>query len=368
MEFIRLGEPQQRRNNSKTKLVATIVFSIFLVCLVGFGCFEFGEYYANNIDKSSSSAQQFYQDQYYASFEGYLSKYGKKYLTNDEYGYRYMVFSNNYRMINEFNQQQNRTFTLGINQFADLTKEEFQMLYLGYQPLKDGQSNFENFDELSIPKSIDWREKGAVTQVKDQGFCGSCWAFSATGAIEGAYAIKYHKLVEFSEQQLVDCSGDYENMGCNGGLMTQAFEYVKDNGLQTEEEYPYLADNLQCRHRYNATVNLKKYISIPENNNHVLAKAVARGPVSVGVDAASNFFHFYLSGVINTEECFSHLNHGVLIVGYGTDEESGLDYWLVKNSWGPQWGDHGYLKIKKDHIKSIGICGIAKDASLPIVD
>jgi len=371
MEFTRLGEPQQRRNKSKAKLVATILLSIFLVGLVGFGCFEFGEYYANNVDKSLSTTNLLYQDDYYTSFEGYLAKYEKKYMTNEEHGYRFMVFSNNYRMIKEFNQQENRSFTLGINKFADLTKKEFEMLYLGYLPTEYDPSNIEAIDEVAIPRSIDWRENGAVTHVKDQGNCGSCWAFSATGAIEGAYAIKNKNLVEFSEQQLLDCSSEYENMGCSGGWMTKAFEYVKDHGLQTEEEYPYYAndaDDHQCKYQFNATVALKKYVKVPASNNRALANAVAKGPVSVAVDASTHFFQFYLNGVLDSEECMFRLNHGVLIVGYGMDANSGLDYWLVKNSWGPQWGDKGYLKIKRDHIKSDGICGIAMDASFPIID
>ena len=219
-----------------------------------------------------------------------------------------------------------------------------------------------------IPKSIDWRSQNAVTHVKNQGQCGNCWAFSSTGSIEGAWAIKNHKLYNLSEQMLTDCSRNYGNNGCEGGLMDNAFKYIIDNGgLCTEKEYPYIGNDSIClKNQCNNVVKIKSYTDVKPNDETILKRAVAIGPVSVAIQANVSSFRFYKSGVYQDPECGDQLDHGVLVVGYGTDQD--LDYWIVKNSWSPEWGDNGYIKILRNDANSdSGMCGIASQPSFPIV-
>ena len=207
-----------------------------------------------------------------------------------------------------------------------------------------------------------------VTPIKNQGQCGSCWSFSATGAIEGIYA-KTNKLTNFSEQQLIDCSVLYGNLGCNGGLMDNAFEYATDHYMCSEENIPYEAKTdktLNECYNCNAVVELKGCVDVPTNNQTALKIAVSRQPVSVAIEADTILFDDYEGGIISSSSCGTTLDHGVLIIGYGS--ENGEDYWLLKNSWGTSWGEKGFFRIKRDDDEEgPGICGIASTASYPVL-
>ena len=204
----------------------------------------------------------------------------------------------------------------------------------------------------SLPASVDWRAKGAVTPVKNQGGCGSCWAFSATGACESLAFIAGRGLPSFSEQQLVDCSGSYGNYGCGGGLMDNAFRYVRDVGLTTETAYGYTGIDQTCKANC-GYFHISSYNDVPAANDPQLAAAIAQQPVSVAVDASN--FQFYSSGIFPAYYCSNSLNHGILGVGYTSA------YWIVKNSWGIGWGEQGYIRMARGNT-----CGILNMASYPI--
>ncbi|VDP93299.1 unnamed protein product [Echinostoma caproni] len=218
-------------------------------------------------------------------------------------------------------------------------------------------------DSRTPPDAIDWRQKGAVTPVKNQGNCGSCWAFSTTGAVEGHHFIKYHKLVSLSEQQLVDCSSKEGNNACNGGLMDFAFTYIQEaGGIVTEDCYPYVSgktgeENPTCSvNKTCIAAHVQSYVDVQKASESALKSAVGlKGPVAIAINA----------GIYEDKSCGgdeTDLDHGVLAVGYG--HENGTSYWLVKNSWGPHWGENGYIKIRRD---KNNMCGVATAASYPIV-
>ena len=304
------------------------------------------------------------------AFDLFVERFHKKYETLEEFESRFAIFRENLRSILEHNLDKSHNFTLGVNAFSDLSPEEFKSKYTGgYTRVSSsacvpfsGKSG-----GASVPDSLDWRSKNAVTPVKDQGQCGSCWSFSATGAMEGAWAISMGSLVSLSEQQLVDCSKKYGNMGCKGGIMDNAFKYAMDVPMCSEASYPYTAVGGTCQSTTCKTVaSFDGCSDVPPNNQALLKQAVANGPVSIAIEADTRVFQSYSSGVITSSDCGTSLDHGVLIVGYGT--ENGIDYWLVKNSWGPSWGLDGYVKIQRsDKTNDPGICGVAMEPSFPIV-
>jgi len=287
---------------------------------------------------------------------------------HDDFFNRFNTFKTNLDFIRRHNEG-DHSYTLAMNQFGDLTAAEFKK-YTGYvprdrprfQPIKA------NLGARDVPASVDWRNKNAVTPVKNQGQCGSCWAFSTTGSIEGAWAIKTGNLVSVSEQQLVDCSGSQGDQGCNGGLMDNAFQYVISNGgICAEDAYPYTAQDGTCQTTCSSVVNISSFVDVTPGDENALAAAVAQGPVSVAIEADQAVFQFYSSGIVEDGgplgSCGTNLDHGVLAVGYGTDSATNKNYWIVKNSWGASWGDKGYVKI----FRGANTCGIAADPSYPVV-
>ncbi|XP_011869904.1 PREDICTED: cathepsin L [Vollenhovia emeryi] len=300
----------------------------------------------------------------------------KAYKSPLEEGYRMKIFLDNKRKVAEHNRKYEMnqvTYKLGINKYGDMLHHEFVSTMNGFNKSlsavkKHLGATFIPPANVELPKEVDWREHGAVTEVKDQGHCGSCWAFSSTGSLEGQHFRHTGVLVSLSEQNLVDCSSKYGNNGCNGGLMDNAFQYVRDNrGLDTEKSYPYEAENDKCRYnpRNNGATDLG-FVDIPQGDEEKLKAAVATvGPVSVAIDASHESFQLYSEGVYYDPDCSAeNLDHGVLVVGYGTDAETGHDYWLVKNSWGESWGKGGYIKMARNKDNQ---CGIATSASYPLV-
>jgi len=305
--------------------------------------------------------------EYRTSFQSFKFTYGKNYPTASEEQHRYEVFKNNLDFVNNFDSK-TRGFTVKMNHFGDLSVQEFSSIYNGMnitrQPTKRSMIVQKT---KSQGDTVDWRTKGAVTGVKDQGQCGSCWSFSATGSMEGSCFLKNGNLVSLSEQNLVDCSTAQGNDGCQGGLMDQAFQYViSNNGIDTEDSYAYTATGPnQCQFQTsNIGATISSYQDVSSGDEGALQTAAGQQPVSVAIDASHQSFQMYSSGVYYEPDCStSQLDHGVLVVGYGTDDSSGSDYWIVKNSWGSDWGMSGYINMSRNKNNN---CGIATSASYPV--
>jgi len=304
---------------------------------------------------------------YVMKFNSWMKKHQKSYST-DEYESRFQTFKENVIKIDNFNTK-SKSAKFAINKFADLSVDEFKKYYLGTKPFKPDPQwpvlpKLTDNELAAIPTSWDWVAKGVVTGVKNQGQCGSCWSFSTTGNIEGQWAIAGHPLTGLSEQQLVDCDHEcmtYEgeqscDAGCEGGLMPNAFKYViNNNGIGTEQEYPYAGIDQNCAKNYTDGAQISAWNMVPSNETQMAAYLVNVGPLSIAVDA--ELWQFYFGGVFDFPWCGTTLDHGVLIVGYGTATDwlgQSVDFWNVKNSWGSDWGQSGYIQVERNENE----CGV----------
>ncbi|KAJ4816690.1 Cysteine protease [Rhynchospora pubera] len=262
-------------------------------------------------------------------FEKWMNDTGKVYGNNTEKQHRFQVFKENYQFIESVKNQPGLTYTVGLNDFADLTNKEFLEKFAQSRTPKPSNEStpFKYANCESIPCSIDWRDHCAVTPIKDQAYCGSCWAFSAW--------------------------------------------VVENGGITTEEKYPYTSGATDTQGTCDASktsshdVTISGFEFVPPYSESDLEKAVANQPVSIAIDASGSFHQFYSSGIFNgpCEADTFHLNHAVTIVGYGA--ENGIKYWIVKNSWGTSWGDSGYIKMQKDISNTAGLCGLAIKPAYP---
>ncbi|KAL0877010.1 hypothetical protein Bca101_026715 [Brassica carinata] len=303
-------------------------------------------------------------------FESWMVKHAKAYSSVAEMQRRLTIFKDNLRFITNRNAE-NLTHRLGLTRFADLSLREYKEVCHGADPgppknhvIMTTSDRYKTSVDDVLPKSVDWRKNGAVTEIKYQGNCRGCWAFSTVGAVEGLNKIVTGELVTLSEQDLINCNK--ENNGCGGGKVETAYEFiVKNGGLRTNHDYPYKAVNGVCEASLkanNKNVMIDGYEILPANDEHALRKAVAHQPVTAVIDSSSREFQLYESGVFDGT-CGTNLNHGVVVVGYGT--EKGRDYWIVRNSWGNTWGEGGYMKMARNTADPRGFCGIAMRASHP---
>lgn len=290
-------------------------------------------------------------------FYNFLVTYNKKYTHEG-----YTAFIDNINFINNHNI--NNSFKLSINEYTDININNFIDSYLGlYRSSTDNNCDlFENNDELFIPENFDWRYYNVVTPVKNQLACGSCWAFACTEVAESAYALEHKDLIELSPQELVDCVTD--NNGCSGGLIDTTLEYIIEHGLDKNIDYPYKAKDGKCKEK-DSKYRPKSCFNVEPNNEIEMKKALlTQGPLVGTIQADSRIFQFYDSGVIVSDKCGTETNHAIQIVGYGVDNKTNIPYWTIRNSWGPKWGENGYVKIERtDKENTLGVCGIASGVS-----
>ena len=295
-------------------------------------------------------------------FIKHVAEHNLSYATVEEFNARKEIYAAKDQLMAEINADEANTFTVGHNQFSTWTDSEFKRV-LGFKPWTQNVVEVENNSPNA--DSVNWVTKGAVTPVKNQGSCGSCWSFSSTGAMEGAHFISTGTLLSLSEQELVDCDHN-GSAGCNGGSMEGAFQWYQTNKAELESDYGYTGKNGTCQETsYTGQFNSTGYKTVTANSESAFKASIEAGPTSVAIEADKMVFQMYKTGVLNSTKCGTNLDHGVLAVGYGTDS-TGQAYYLVKNSWGASWGDQGYLKIA-DVGDGPGICGIQMAAVRPTV-
>jgi len=315
---------------------------------------------------SAVLANQLLSDSEYETlFSKWVQENSKVYESTEEMFTRYHIWRANMDLIIRHNNA-NKSWTLGMNQFGDLTNAEFRARNTFRPSNRTHHRRVHRSRNKALPATVNWVTKGVVTPIKNQGQCGSCWAFSTTGSVEGITAIATGNLISLSEQELVDCGSSTGNEGCNGGEMQDAMQWIINNGgITTEAAYPYTAVDGTCQSSsMQNAATISSYVSVTPNSEADLQSAVVQQPVSVAVDASGSDWQFYQGGIVNDPNCYNQLDHGVLAVGYGTT--SGQDYWLVKNSWGASWGESGYIQLARNVASPGGECGIAMDASYPV--
>ncbi|CAH1106464.1 unnamed protein product [Psylliodes chrysocephalus] len=302
----------------------------------------------------------------YEQWTTFKAKHGKSYENIGEEKVRFQIFQQNIQKINAHNALYEagiKTYRMGVNQFADLTQKEFGALLRVRNGPSPKQNLTRHVQSGTAPDSIDWREKNAVTRIQNQGVCGSCWAFSVVGAVEGQNAIKYNNSAALSVEQLVDC--DPGGYGCSGSIMSHRFQYVIDNGLNTDEEYPYVGSffNVTCKAKSPYVVKVKEAVVVDATESALKDAVGTVGPVSVIILAEP--MQHYKDGIFESDECIVQSgdhDHGILVVGYGT--ENGKKFWILKNSWGTSWGEDGYFRLARDANNQ---CGVAYHGSYPIL-
>merc|ERR1712051_469093 len=295
----------------------------------------------------------------------HMATYNRMITDVQEFHTRLAEFTSVHNWINEHNAS-GANWEAGHNQFSDWSAAEYKSI-LGYVDDESLVKEVTVFEETNAD-SVDWVTAGAVTPVKDQGQCSSCWAFSSTGALEGAHFIASKELLSFSEQQLVDCAGlRYGNLGCNGGMQARAFKYLESHKAELESVYPYTSGKSKkkssCAYSKDSqtSVEVSTYKNVTQNSPSQMKAALAQQPLAVSIEADKKVFQTYKSGVLDSTSCGTKLDHAVLAVGYGT--ENGKDYWLVKNSWNTTWGDQGYIKLAI--VDGDGICGVQMGPLFP---
>ncbi|KAL9244473.1 hypothetical protein vseg_018248 [Gypsophila vaccaria] len=300
-------------------------------------------------------------------FQKWMHENNREYKDVKEREKRFAIYKSNVEFIDRINSQ-NLSFTLIDNKFADMTNDEFNAKFTGgvmsdVVP-SDSHEEINVTDYGALPTTVDWRKQGAVTPIKNQGTCGSCWAFTTAASVESYHKIKTGTLLSLSEQQLMDCARGGINRGCNGGSIELALRYVQSKGSVLEKDYPYKGRDGVCNQATVAkkAVTITGYKNVPRNNEQALQAAVAKQPVGVGLE--SNMFVQLYRGGLFTGFCGTNLNHAMTAIGYG--EEGGNKYWLLKNSWGTNWGEKGFIRMKRDVISRSGLCGLAKQASYPV--
>jgi KDEL-tailed cysteine endopeptidase len=342
-----------------SKSVLVVVVAVIVVCQLGMQCWSM------EIEDQDLASEESMWDLYerWQSYHSVSRQHEEKHR-------RFNFFKDNARHVHRVNKM-GKPYKLKLNEYADMSNPEFKELYgARYTELRMSRprptTDFMHARATNLPSSVDWRTLGAVTPVKNQGSCGSCWAFATVATIEGINQIKTKQLVSLSEQELVDCDSGDE--GCDGGLFEHAYDFVKKNGgLTTETFYPYLAKKQTCninKEKSHSAI-IDGYETVPANDEEALKKAVAAQPVAVAIDASGSDLQFYSEGVF-TGDCGKELNHAVTVVGYG-ENPNGSKYWIVKNSWGTRWGEAGYIKMERGLSGDAqGKCGIAMDASYPV--
>jgi len=324
-----------------------------------------------------------------SKFHSWMEYHQKQYSNHDEKIQRLKTWIENDHKIEQHNNQvPTPKYKLGHNEYSDMNQDQFaQHFHLGSyaKAIPDfltssgaggasmivDDDNDDEDDTVGLPDYVNWIDLGGVSEVKNQGYCGACWAFSTTGALEGAKFIRTGELVSLSEQNLLDC--DHTDLGCSGGLMDNAFKFdEKSGGLCSEADYPYKAKQGKCNSNCTDVPGtiVKTFVDVPPGKQKALLSAIALQPISVAIEGSTFSFQFYKSGVLTDDKCGKNgnIDHGVLAVGYGTDLDTQEPYFLVKNSWGKTWGDHGYVKIGRDSENEFGICAILKMASFPEVE